>query len=156
VSLILCTKGVILLLLDHRWLAGCPRTVPVPGLGTWGSKAGFCGNMLAASAEPVSRRRKETAVANTACLDQWQVTCSASGNCCQLLPMNGFQGFLSSAFELQHFGPWLHEVRNLQQHFTFFCWKIIQNMGYLNINTVLFTQRRNFTLGFHPTSRPGQ
>lgn len=30
-------------------------------------------------------------MANISCLDQWQVTCSASGNCCQILPVKFFQ-----------------------------------------------------------------
>lgn len=84
-------KVAIPLPLDGGWLAGGPRTALVPGLGTWGSRAGFCGNMLAASSELFSGRRKQPAVANAACLDHWQVTCSASGNCCQLLPVNFFQ-----------------------------------------------------------------
>lgn len=37
-------KVVILLCLDQNWLAGNPRTAPMPALGTWGSRAGFCRN----------------------------------------------------------------------------------------------------------------
>lgn len=41
----------------------------------------------------------------------------------------------------------------LTTSFTFLCWKIIQNTGYLSINTALRTPRRNFA---HHTSRPEQ